>query len=434
MQTLDKHRFIGLEWLRFLMGFYVVVYHTIHFYPERKTIPLLDEITSMGFFATSTFFVLSGFLLAHVYCGRGSLREPARSFWVKRFANLYPIHIFALLLAMAVVTWIGSLGIPPGAATASIRFVVFDTNEPLARTNPELFQHFMTNAELAFNAVLQLFMLQAWNPYYLTFNAPLWSISALFFFYLTFPKLAPRLMTSERPWQLLLLVWVLYLIPPLLVILHQNYGMPFTGLLQRVPLFRLPEFLAGILLYAIFRRQHARGWIPSERQRLLLASYLILSFALGTALFTHGPKFWYFLFHNGLFLPSQLILVYLAALAQEPASERIRHWSPRLGGASLSMFALHVPLSGIYMTLEQLIGGNLKACLSGDREVCIAAAGAYTNSIEWYWLFLLAVVVICVLFQERLVVPTRKRILAVLLPRLAPPQQPPRASGGSLRP
>ena len=74
MQTLDKHRFIGLEWLRFLMGFYVVVYHTIHFYPERKTIPLLDEITSMGFFATSTFFVLSGFLLAHVYCGRGSLR------------------------------------------------------------------------------------------------------------------------------------------------------------------------------------------------------------------------------------------------------------------------------------------------------------------------------------------------------------------------
>ena len=263
MQTLDKHRFIGLEWLRFLMGFYVVVYHTIHFYPERKTIPLLDEITSMGFFATSTFFVLSGFLLAHVYCGRGSLREPARSFWVKRFANLYPIHIFALLLAMAVVTWIGSLGIPPGAATASIRFVVFDTNEPLARTHPELFQHFMSNAELAFNAVLQLFMLQAWNPYYLTFNAPLWSISALFFFYLTFPKLAPRLMTSERPWQLLLLVWVLYLIPPLLVILHQNYGMPFTGLLQRVPLFRLPEFLAGILLYAIFRRQHARGWIPS---------------------------------------------------------------------------------------------------------------------------------------------------------------------------
>ena len=44
----------------------------------------------------------------------------------------------------------------------------------------------MNNRELAFNFILQLLMLHARNPLYLTFNPPLWSISTLFFFYLCF--------------------------------------------------------------------------------------------------------------------------------------------------------------------------------------------------------------------------------------------------------
>ncbi|MGY2924932.1 peptidoglycan/LPS O-acetylase OafA/YrhL [Ewingella americana] len=61
MQKASKQRFIGLEWLRFLLGCYVMVYHTFHQYPQRGSVPFLAELTSMGFFATSTFFVLSGF-------------------------------------------------------------------------------------------------------------------------------------------------------------------------------------------------------------------------------------------------------------------------------------------------------------------------------------------------------------------------------------
>lgn len=55
MATPDsKERFIGLEWLRFLLGLYVVVYHTLHTYPKEQKFPGLDELTSLGFFATST--------------------------------------------------------------------------------------------------------------------------------------------------------------------------------------------------------------------------------------------------------------------------------------------------------------------------------------------------------------------------------------------
>ena len=194
MNKIGKERFIGLEWLRFLLGMYVVVYHTLHVYPAEQKFRGLDELTSLGFFATSTFFVLSGFLLAHVYVTDGQLRESPRSFLTKRFSNLYPIHIFSILLTIGVLLLISQLGIGPDLDQATPRFVVYDTHERLGQSHPELFRHWMSDRELLLNSILQLTMLQAWNPLYLTFNAPLWSLSTLFFFYLCFPALAPRLM------------------------------------------------------------------------------------------------------------------------------------------------------------------------------------------------------------------------------------------------
>ena len=111
MTRIGKEHFIGLEWLRFLLGVYVVVFHTLHNYPSEEKPSWLVDLTGVGFFATSSFFVLSGFLLAHVYCRQGQLREPARSFWSRRFANLYPLHLFSLALTGVVLfiimaTWV----------------------------------------------------------------------------------------------------------------------------------------------------------------------------------------------------------------------------------------------------------------------------------------------------------------------------------------
>jgi peptidoglycan/LPS O-acetylase OafA/YrhL len=416
--TLQKQRFIGLEWLRFLMGMYVAIYHTAHMYfPDDGSLQWLRDATSMGFFATSTFFVLSGFLLAHVYVIDNRLREPARGFWLKRIANLYPIHVFSLVLTITVLLLMQYLAIPPDGPKASIRFVIFDTNEILAREQPELFHHYMSNWEVALNSVLQLTLLHAWNPFYLTFNAPLWSISALFFFYLMFPLIGPRLMASRRPWRILLLVGLLYLIPPLFVVWNQDYGVPFTGLIHRFPLFRLPEFLAGILVYSIFRYQNESADLPRKPMCLALIAYVIATFCIGTALFTHGPKFWYYLLHNGLLLPSQLVLVYLTALIREPSSATLRTWLPRLGAASLSIFVLHVPLSALFRTLEKLLLGGSTLCFS-DWTACTAAAGSFENTLVGYVIFLCLLVAASVLFQERMVVPARKWLVTQLSPLL----------------
>lgn len=417
MNKNGKERFIGLEWLRFLLGIYVVVYHTLHAYPAEQKFRGLDELTSLGFFATSTFFVLSGFLLAHVYVTDGQLRESPRSFLTKRFSNLYPIHIFSILLTIGVLLLISQLGIGPDLDQATPRFVVYDTHERLGQSHPELFRHWMSDRELLLNSILQLTMLQAWNPLYLTFNAPLWSLSTLFFFYLCFPALAPRLMRIGNKRRALLALWLLYLVPPLLLALHQQYGMPWTGLLHRNPILRLPEFLGGILAYGLFREHKDSGRLPGTGAVLALGGFVVANFLAADYLYTQGARHWYFLLHNGLLLPAQLVLVYISALPRDPHSPAIRHWSPRLGAASLSLFALHVPLFTLFSRAEKLIRAP-GDCLA-DWAYCITAATEQQLSLWLYPLFLLFMVVSCVLFQERLVVPTRKWLVRHLLPQAA---------------
>ncbi|MFG6159415.1 acyltransferase family protein [Halomonas sp. 1390] len=410
-----KERFIGLEWLRFVLGLYIVIFHTLHNYPSISG--WSHYITDIGFFSTSSFFVLSGFLLAHVYLDHHqSLREPARSFWIKRFANLYPIHIGALLLAMLVSTVVGKLAITPEDAAASIRFVIYDVNNDLGQTDPEALRHYMSDTELGVNLALNATLLHAWNPLYLTFNPPSWSISALMFFYLVFPWAAPRLFRVRHVGRALALTNLLYLLPPLLVIALTDFGLPETGILHRNPLIRLPEFIAGILLCVLYSRWRRTGYRPGRGLCLAMALWVVVSVVGALWLLGQGHA-WYYLLHNGLLLPAQLMLILLMTRVPSPADPRLRRLARRLGGASLPMFALHVPLYVIFTRVERVHAGEPSRCVT-DLRGCLDAAG--DSSLWLYPVFLLATVVFCMMFQERFVLPLRTRLGRRLEARLMP--------------
>ncbi len=406
-----KPRFAGLEWLRLSLGVFVMIYHTAPNYPQFDRVPWLKDMTSMGLFATSTFFVLSGFLLAHVYFNNNEMREPAKSFWVKRFCNLYPIHIVALALSVLVLLLMHQLSIPPNGPGATPRFVIYDTNDISGQTHPELYRHYMSDKELVFNAVLQLFMLQAWNPLYLTFNAPLWSLSTLFFFYLVFPFAASRLLQVRHVKTAIAVLCALYLLPPLFVVSHALWGIPWTGLLQRFPPLRLPEFLCGILCYSLFRSHQRQGVRLSQAHAMMLSLFVLCCFVAGAWVFTHRPeRIWYPLLHNGLLLPSQLTLVYLCAWLPDPGSAWLQRNLPRMGAASLSIFALHVPLFHLWTTFEPLLR-SIAADRHAGWQQWVSDAGATAPSLTGYAAFLLLSIWICLHFQEQFVVRVRKAML-----------------------
>jgi len=411
----SNEHFIGLEWLRFFLGLYLVMFHTFHY----EAVPSwFRKFFDLGFFATSTFFILSGFLLAHVYLKNHTqssvaLREPSKSFFIKRFSNLYPIHIFSMLLIIVIILIIPHLAIIDTDVNYSIRSVTFDVNN---RTPSADLKHYMDNSELILAFIMNFLMIQSWNPYYLMFNFPAWSISTLFFFYLVFPYIAPRLHKIKNPLKGLMILNILYLIPVMLVILTTDFGTPETGILHRNPIIRLPEFMAGILLCSLY---HKRKHIPLDKlTKFFMTLFIIASFVGAMYLLAIAPKLSdkgnipYYILHDGLLLPAQACLIYLFANLKFSNNTKFVSISQKFGGASLPMFALHIPIYMIFTRIERVLSGEPSLCFESFKA-CFEAAG--DKSLLSYPLFLFITIFLCILFQEKFVIKSRKFIQHLLL-------------------
>lgn len=91
----------SLTGLRFLAAAYVLVFHSGAGFLAQVGIPSWGiRFVANGYLGVTVFFVLSGFILGYTYRnGVGSLSGYA----VARFARIYPVYLFALLLALPLV-------------------------------------------------------------------------------------------------------------------------------------------------------------------------------------------------------------------------------------------------------------------------------------------------------------------------------------------
>ncbi|WP_186181301.1 acyltransferase family protein [Burkholderia gladioli] len=396
-----KQTFSGVDILRFGLAIYLMVFHTIGAYLGSQRMPF-HELLGLGGFATSTFFLLSGFILSHVYFGAasGALRGGARTFFVKRLATLYPTHLISLAFFIAVAL----------ATHQDInRFMLSSMEGDPVRVVT------LTPLETAFNMLLTLSLLHAWNPLYVQINPPSWSLSALFFFYLVFPLLAPRLLAMQRKLHFAVLLWVIYLIPPIVASSLHWYSPVGVGIVTTWPLMRLPEFMIGILLYGLYRDGVLQRFTASRQWVWALLAFAALGFALASGLQAHGPRFWAYVIHNGGLLPAELALL-VACLACRALPGGVTKLAARLGNAALSIFAIHLPLFLVFVRVQKLMAVDMTpaACLH-DLGACLASAKLATPALGGYPLYLLATVMMAVVFQERVVTPVRDRIRRRLL-------------------
>ncbi len=145
--------------LRFAAAMWVVGYH---YWPDL-THAAAPTLIAKGYLGVELFFVLSGFILSHVYLtsfGEGRFRFG--SFLWARLARIYPLHI----------AMIAGLGLLVGFATLIG-----------AKTGGEV---------VVWNSLpAQLSLTQAWGlGLHGGWDHPSWSISAEWFAYLTFPVFA----------------------------------------------------------------------------------------------------------------------------------------------------------------------------------------------------------------------------------------------------
>ena len=217
--------------LRGLAALWVVIFHFCWYFPavhpERYT-----GAVYKGYLAVDMFFVLSGFVITHVYKESFARRVTGRhyrDFLKARVARIYPLHITVLLLFVAAAT-----------AERAASYALRGSFEPMPLLGERSVGAFFAN----------LVMLQGLWARELSWNDPAWSISLEFLAYLLFPLFFPMLWRAGPAAKaglggllLVALGWLAY-----------RTGGYFNQWNGTYAILRcLPEFLAGMLLYSAYQ-------------------------------------------------------------------------------------------------------------------------------------------------------------------------------------
>ena len=236
----------ALTTLRFLAALWVVLFAA---WPHLD-VAFVPIAVTKGYLGVEVFFVLSGFILSHVYleaAGRG--REAGfsyRSFLWARLSRVYPLHLLTLA---------GMIGL---GVVATLAGLVVSESLLDWRSLPA-----------------HLSLTHAWGlASSAAFNHPSWSISAEWFAYLGFPLYAAvAWRMRERP--LLATAATAGAALALYAVFASLAGFSLTEATFRWGALRIvPCFALGCALYLIHRRSPVRhaAWIALGGGVLLLGS------------------------------------------------------------------------------------------------------------------------------------------------------------------
>lgn len=221
--------------LRFFAAFMVFAHHIFQFFPQNPGTHLFEK----GYLAVDLFFILSGFILCHVYNGQfPGARGAHWKFLVRRLARVYPLHF---VIFLALVFW-AFIGILRGTIDAQ---------------------------DISLSGLLSnLFLLHGWGmPGALAWNGPSWSISGEWFAYIVFPFMLP-LLARFNPLLLLIASYAAYV---------AFWGLSFlidpdAPLTVYTNAFRvMPAFILGMALY-----HYGRGFTLAYSRQLAAATSLVV--------------------------------------------------------------------------------------------------------------------------------------------------------------
>ncbi len=287
----------ALTTLRFLAAAWVVLY-TAWAYLDVSLVPVA---VTKGYLGVEVFFVLSGFILSHVYLERaGSRRFSYGAFLWARIARVYPLHLVTLFAMLALGVAATAVGVAVDASLTDWRALP-----------------------------AHLSMTHAWGLAPLAaFNHPSWSISAEWFAYLSFPAFAfVAWRLRARPWLAVGLTAVGAL--ALYAAFERLAGFPLTEATFRWGALRIvPCFALGCALYLVYRRA------PLQRAGLVaLASGLGLLASASLALWDPITV----LFAGGLILG-------LGSMSNERAGPLSSKAGVYLGEISYSIYMVCAPV------------------------------------------------------------------------------------------
>ena len=316
-----------LTGVRLFLALGVVFFHYQLFWVlPAEAAPILNR-ARLG---VDIFFILSGFILTHVYL----TGDKAPSYWdfiSARFARVYPAHFFILIGVLALTLGAGFVGVA---------------------INPNNFS--------IFSFLTSLFLVHAWFPTQdmANWNGPSWSLSAEWFVYLCFPAFAwIALRWRERP------QWLIGLAVAMFMALDLAYRSLFGPILTEAQenlgiMLVVPEFLYGIGLYYLGQKislsqVQASLFALFTTAAMLLAMHAQIDDRLIVAL--AGP-----------------FVLSLALLAKSGQRSFLSHSWVQFGGeASFALYLVHLPILMVWRNVMQMWFELEKTYRMGLPEIAV---------------------------------------------------------------
>lgn len=351
LQHSSLPRLDSLTGLRWWAAFAVFLFHIRNLVTLP---PAISDFVRFGNFGVAFFFILSGFVLTW------SWRESVGigTFYWRRLARIYPLHLITLLVALPV----------------------------FYRFTPDPAQTWVKPVDWAI-LFLCLLMLQGWSrdaTLMFAGNPASWTLTAEAFFYALHPFITKvlRLLTGRGALVVAVGVAVLSIFGRIVIIANP------TGWFALLPwpVLRLNEFLVGMCLAWAFRagwRLRVSVWVPVS----LILAYLVGVSVLDRFALTRPLQHVMSMFTSESLLVLFSLLICAAASA-DLGNARSPVFRSRfiviLGEWSYAFYLIHATL--IYLTLE--IIGHRVSGVSGLLWLAIllvgsiAAAGALHVWIE----------------------------------------------------
>ena len=347
--------------LRGVAALWVVLYHycgTAQFLPNLDITPH-SYLISKGYLAVDMFFILSGFVMAHVYrrTFSESVSKHYRGFLVARIARLYPLHVFILALFILAAT---ASQFMTGLATGSF--------ESIPLTGPRSWGAIIAN----------IFMLQGLAAGWLSWNYPAWSISVEFIAYLAFPFALPAIARAPNPVRLFLAALFFAVLAWLAAITKGDLDQ-WNGLITLVRC--MPEFLLGTLLYFAFRDYGEKFWLNTDFAMLAVLTVTLAGLHFG------APD---------LLIVSLFATLVFLAVSNTGTCAKLANTGPLiwLGEISYSLYLIHGLIQFIASKGLGALGVQHTAALSSGQSLalmmvmlalCIFCASATYSGIEIIW-------------------------------------------------
>lgn len=304
----------ALTSVRWFLALGVVLFHyQVDMQPAQDAIIGVLERARLG---VDIFFVLSGFVLTHVYArqiAEGSYSH--RRFLLARLARIYPAHIAMLAVMVAVVLGALALG-----------------------------DRFGQTGYRAGGLLSAALMTHSWFPvtYSNEWNGPSWSLSAEWAAYLAFPVFAfVGLKLRRHPWMLILLAVTAFL--ALNALYMALYGK--THAENKVGVLRIiPTFLLGVGLYHLGERLN-----PTRAQARWTAAGVVAGLLL--LMQFQAPEAW-------VVWGGAAMVLALALLSKTGGDGVMAHpWLLAGGEASYALYLVHFPILIVWKNLNGVLSG-----------------------------------------------------------------------------